>query len=324
MDNNRSGERTALAEDCSLPSAAESRWRSDCRDWTAARGTLAVTTDRPITVIEPPSLGAVRPLVALRRLSRFGDLLITLSLHRIKVRYKQSRLGALWAVLQPLAIMLAFTLVFSLLGGAPSEGIPYALFAYAALVPWTAFASGLSNATTALSGHAALLTKVSFPREILPVTYVVAALADGAIASAALLGLMAWYGVGLSVTAVWALAALGLLAVWLVAAGLLLSAVQVRHRDIGLAIPVLLQVWLFATPVVYPLSLARARLTPLLFDLYVMNPMAGIVDTFRRGVVLHSSPDFTALAIAAAVTGLLLPCSYAYFKYAEFTMADVV
>jgi lipopolysaccharide transport system permease protein len=247
-----------------------------------------------------------------------------LSVHRINVRYKQSRLGALWAILQPLAIMLAFALVFSLLGGAPSEGIPYAVFSYAALVPWTTFASGLSTATGSLTGHAALLTKVSFPREILPVTYVIAALVDGALASLVLGALMAWYHIGLSPTAVWGLVAFALLALWLLGTGLLLSAIQVRHRDVGLAVPVLLQVWMFATPVVYPLSLARSGLSQPLYLLYTLNPMAGIVDTFRRGVVLHSAPDFTTLGLATVVTLLLLPIAYLYFKYAELTMADVV
>jgi lipopolysaccharide transport system permease protein len=247
-----------------------------------------------------------------------------LSVHRINVRYKQSRLGALWAILQPLAIMLAFALVFSLLGGAPSEGIPYAVFAYAALVPWTTFASGLSTATGSLTGHAALLTKVSFPREILPVTYVVAALVDGALASVVLGGLMAWYGISHSVSAVWGVVAFALLALWQHGTGLLLSAIQVRHRDVGLAVPVLLQVWMFATPVVYPLSLARTGLSRPLYVLYSLNPMAGIVDTFRRGVVLHSAPDLATLSLAAGVTLVLLPIAYLYFQYAELTMADVV
>jgi lipopolysaccharide transport system permease protein len=135
---------------------------------------------------------------------------------------------------------------------------------------------------------------------------------------------MAWYGVGLSVTALWALAAIALLALWLIGAGLFLSAVQVRHRDIGLAVPVLLQVWMFATPVVYPLALARAKLSPTLYWLYTLNPMAAIVDTFRRAVVLHTAPDLTAVTTATLVTLLLLPLAYAYFKHAEFTMADVV
>lgn len=285
---------------------------------------LITTNERPTRIIEPPSLRGVHPMAALRQLRDFTDLLRTLSAHRISVRYKQSRLGVLWALLQPLAIMLAFTLVFTILGSARSEGVPYPAFAYAALVPWTAFASGLSTATGSLTGHASLLTKVAFPREILPITYVVAAIADAAIASIALGGLMLWYGIGLGPSALWAIPALMLLTLWLLGTGLLLSAVQVRHRDIGLAVPVLLQVWMFATPVVYPLSLARTSLPAPMYAAYILNPMAGIVDTFRRGVLLHAAPDAWALAAATLVVLVLLPIAYVYFKYAERTMADVI
>lgn len=281
-------------------------------------------TPRPIVRIRPPSLREVRPLASLRRLAAFADLLATLSLHRLKVRYAQSRLGIGWAVLQPLAIMLAFALVFRLLGTDAAQGVPYPLFAYAALVPWTAFASGLSNTTTSLTGHAALLGKVAFPREILPLTYVVAACADAALACVPLAALMAYYHVGPSAHLAWAAAALALLAGLLAGAGLVLSAVQVRHRDVGLAMPVLLQVWMFATPVVYPLTLAREQLPPWAWRLYVANPMAGIVDTFRRATVQHQGPDLLALGISVLVVVTLLPFAYAWFKYAELTVADVV
>lgn len=288
------------------------------------RNGLNSITTRPVTRIVPASLGAVNPLAALTRLARHGDLLRTLSLHRIKVRYKQSRLGVLWAVLQPLAIMLAFALVFSLLGGAPSASVPYPVFAYAALVPWTAFASGLSSTTNALTAHAALLTKVSFPREILPLTYVVAALTDAAIACGALVVLMAYYGIGFSAHVIWAVVSLLLLGAWLTGAGLLLSAIQVRYRDVGLAMPVVLQVWMFATPVVYPLSLAKSQLSGPAYWLYLANPMAGIADSFRRATVLHQPPDPQALVMAALVTAALVPIAFVYFKLAEFTMADVI
>jgi lipopolysaccharide transport system permease protein len=279
---------------------------------------------RRVTVIEPPSIWRTNPFGALAQLPQFSDLLWTLSLHRIKVRYKQSRLGVAWAILQPLSMMLVFTLMFSFLGNAPSQGVPYALFAYSALLPWSAFSSGLSSASGSLTGHAALLTKVYFPREILPLTYVVAALADLAIASTALAGLMWWFRVPLTPSAVWAVPALIVLTLFIVGLGLLLSALQVRYRDVSLAMPVILQVWLFATPVLYPLDMVRRALPPALYDLYVLNPMAGVVDAFRRSLVLHQSPDLHALGTAALVSVVLLPVAYSYFKYAEFTMADVV
>jgi lipopolysaccharide transport system permease protein len=279
---------------------------------------------RELTCFEPPSLATLRPWAQLGRLARFWDLLRTLSIHRVRVRYKQSRLGVIWAILQPLAMMLVFTLAFAFLGGAPSQDIPYAVFAYAALLPWTAFASGLSSASGALTSHASLLTKVAFPREILPVTYVVAALVDFALASTALVVLMVWYGVPLTATALWAIPSIAVLALFLIAAGLVVSALQVRYRDVALAMPVLLQVWMFATPVLYPLDAARHALPPALSFAYMLNPMAAIVDTFRRGVVLHQTPDAQALAIATAVVAVLLPVAYVYFKLTELTMADVV
>jgi lipopolysaccharide transport system permease protein len=279
---------------------------------------------RPTTVFEPPAFSRVHPLAALRSLRQFTDLFLTLSLHRVKVRYKQSRMGILWAVIQPLAMMLVFTLMFTFLRTAPSGDVPFPLFAYSALVPWTMFSSGLTNACAALTSHAALLTKVSFPREILPLTYIVAALVDMAVASLVLVALMMWFGVSLTTTAIWSLPAIALLTGLLVGLGLPLSALQVQYRDVGLAMPVLVQVWLFATPVLYPLAAVKAALPAPLYTLYTINPMAGVVDTFRRAIVLHQSPDFPALALSALVVTVIVPAGYVYFKYVELTMADVV
>jgi len=279
---------------------------------------------RETTIIEPPSAADLWPLAAIRKLPHFADLLRTLTLHRLRVRYKQSRLGIAWALIQPLAMMLVFTLMFTVLGRAPGGDVPYALFAYSALVPWVAFAGGLSTASTSLTGHASLLTKVYFPREILPITYVLAALADLGLASLALFALMLWFGVGLSVTALWALPAILLLTAFLAGGSFLLSALQVRYRDVGIGMPVLLQVWMFATPVIYPLDAVRDALPAWLYRLYVLNPMAAVTDTFRRALVLHQPPDPLALASGVLVTAVLLPAGYIYFKAHERTMADSV
>jgi lipopolysaccharide transport system permease protein len=279
---------------------------------------------RQITVFEPPDLRRIHPLAALQRLVHARDLFLTLSLHRISVRYRRSRLGILWAAIQPVAMMLVFTLMFTVLRAAPPGDVPFPLFAYSGLIPWTMFSSGLHNASTALTSQAALLTKVNFPREILPLTYVVAALADMFIASVVLACLMMWFGVPLRITALWAIVAVVLLTGVLIGLGLLLSAIHVRHRDVGLAVPVLVQVWLFATPVFYSLSAAKASLPEPLYWAYRMNPMAGVVDTFRRAIVLHQAPDFGAIAMSAAVVTILLPAAYVYFKHVELTMADVV
>src|SRR5262245_49264104 len=157
----------------------------------------------------------------------YFDLLITLSVHRVKVRYKQSRLGIAWALLQPLALMIAFALIFSFAGGLPNQGVPYVIFAYSALLIWSAFAAGLSSAAGALTAHTALVTKVYFPREILPLTYVFAAFTDFLIASTAMAGLMWWYGIAVHPVAFWALPAIALMLLFLVGSGLLLSALQV-------------------------------------------------------------------------------------------------
>jgi len=249
---------------------------------------------------------------------------VTLAHHRVKVRYKQSRLGILWAVVQPMSMMLVFTLMFTFLRTAPSGNVPFPLFAYSALVPWTMFSSGLTSASGALTSHAALLTKVYFPREILPLTYIVAALVDLAIATVVLGVMMMWFAVPLSAYALWAVPAVVVLTAVLAGLGLLLSALQVRFRDVGLAMPVVIQVWLFATPVLYPLEAVKAFLPSSLYATYLFNPMAGIVDTFRRSLLLHQAPDAYAFGMSIIVAVAVLPAAYMYFKYVELTMADVV
>ncbi len=279
---------------------------------------------RQVVVYEPPSLSSLRPLAALATLRRFSQLIMVLTVHRLKVRYARTHLGYVWALIQPLSFMLVFSLMFALLGRAPSGAVPYPLFAYAALVPWTGFSSGVSNATSSLTSHASLLTKVAFPREILPLTYVIAALADMAVASLALFALALWYGVEFGVSIVWTIPALLVLMIFLCGLGLLLAALQVRHRDIGIAVPVLLQVWMFLTPVIYPLDVVRNALSPPLFTLYTLNPMVAVVDTFRKATVMNAAPDPAALVAATFGAALLLPVAYVYFKHTERTMADVV
>jgi lipopolysaccharide transport system permease protein len=275
---------------------------------------------RRVKVIGPPTFSPGALLRGLSVLADYADLLRTLSLHRIKVRYKQSALGLAWALLQPLSLMLIYTLVFSVITKMPTTGAPYALFAYAALLPWTYFSTALTNATNGLVSHAHLVTKVYFPREILPLSYVVAALFDLLMASSILFALMFYYRVPLTLNALWAVPVVFVLTTFLVATSLLLSATQVRFRDIGVAMPLLLQLWMFATPVVYPLEQVPERFR----GLYVLNPMVGVVEGFRRAVVLGETPDLRLLALSAAVAFLLLPAAYVYFKRVEATVADVI
>jgi len=275
---------------------------------------------RRTSVIRPPTLLAANLLQDLAKLAQYRDLLFTLSIHRIKVRYKQSVLGIFWAVLQPLSMMLIFTFIFSYIARIQSEGTPYAIFAYTALLPWNYFSSGVSNATNSLVSHSQFVTKVYFPREILPLTYVVAALFDFLIASTLLAGLMIRYHVRPTLNVLYALPIILILTCFSLAISLLLSATQVRIRDIGVAVPLLLQLWMFATPVIYPLSAVPLRLRPY----YLLNPMVGVIENFRQ-VILHGEPpEFRSLLTAAVVSIVLLLVSYLYFKRVEATMADII
>jgi lipopolysaccharide transport system permease protein len=275
---------------------------------------------RPIRIIRPVSFSPLDLLRELRELWQYRDLFYTLTVHRIKVRYKQSVLGLAWAILQPLSLMLIYTVIFSVIAKVSSEGVPYAVFAYAALLPWTFFSSSLTNATQGLVSHSQLVTKVYFAREILPLTYVSAALFDFAVATLFLIALFVYYGVGLTIYAVWAIPILILLTAIATAFSLFLSAMQVRFRDIGVAMPLLLQLWMFSTPVVYPLSAVPQRFR----GWYVLNPLVGVIENFRRVVLQGVAPDFHSLAISAIVAAILLPLTYLYFKRVDATMADVI
>ena len=275
---------------------------------------------RPIRIIRPISFSATDLWRGLRELWQYRDLFYTLTIHRIKVRYKQSVLGLAWAILQPLSLMLIYTVIFSVIAKVPSENAPYAVFAYAALLPWTFFSSALTNATQGLVSHSQLVTKVYFAREILPLTYVSAALFDFAVASTFLIGLFFYYGVTLSIYSFYALPILLLLTALSTAFSLFTSALQVRFRDIGVAMPLLLQLWMFATPVVYPRSAIPARFR----NIYALNPLVGVIENFRRVVLQGVQPDFYSLAISGIAAAILLPLTYLFFKRVEATMADII
>ncbi|MEP6779559.1 MAG: ABC transporter permease [Gemmatimonadaceae bacterium] len=281
---------------------------------------------RRVHVLRPPTFSPLAIGTHLRELWRYRDLLITLTEHRIKVRYKQSVLGIAWSVLQPLALMLIYTVLFSLMARMPSDGVPYAVFTYTALLPWTTFANALGSATNGLTGNAALITKVYFPREILPLSYIIAALVDFALASLVLAGLLIYNHIAPTINLLYVFPIMLLMLVFALCVGLCLSSLQVRFRDVGVGLPLVLQVWMFATPVVYPLStiLQSARIPAEVKFIYELNPMVSIVENFRRVVLLGKAPDFRSLAFATTVSLLLLPLAYAYFKRTEATMADTI
>ena len=275
---------------------------------------------RPVYEIRPPSISGINLLANLAKLAQYKDLVWTLSVHRIKVRYKQSVLGVFWAILQPISMMLIFTFIFSSIARLPSEGLPYAVFAFTALLPWNYFSTGVSNATNSLVSHAQFVTKVYFPREILPITYVVAALFDFGVASILLVALMFYYHVTLTVNALYVIPIILVLSCFALAMSFFLSATQVRFRDIGVAVPLLLQIWLFATPVIYPLSAVPERWRPF----YRINPMVGIIESFRQVILMGAPPEGLWLITSAVISVTALVVFYIYFKFSEATMADFV
>jgi len=274
-------------------------------------------------VIRPPSLSLIDLAGHLRSLTRYAGLIYTLSEHRIRVRYKQSMLGVTWAIVQPVALMAIYTMIFSFVAHVQTNGIPYPIFVFTGLVPWTFFSTALTAGASALVSHSNLITKVYFPREILPLTYVIAGLFDFLIASSLLAALMVISRVPVNANILYAVPVIVIMTMFVTATVLILSATQVRFRDVGLAMPFLLQIWMFATPIVYPMS-AVTRLPRPLGWLYRMNPMVGVIESFRRTVLQGLAPDFAILGVSLAVTIVLLPVAYLYFKRVESTAADVI
>src|SRR5258708_4588352 len=200
-------------------------------------------------VIRPATFSPYTLIAGLANLFRYRDLLYTLTVHRFSIRYKQSVLGWVWAFFQPLALMIIYTLIFSLVVRLPSEGMPYSVFSFSALLPWTFFASSIATATAGLISYGNLLTKIYFPREIILFSYILAALFDLVCASMVLVAMMAYYHVALTLNALYAVPIIFLVFLFASGISLLLSSLQVRFRDVGMAMPLLLQVWMFATPV---------------------------------------------------------------------------
>lgn len=280
-------------------------------------------TRRPTAVVRPPSFSSLAFFGWLRRLWHYRDLLYTLTRHRVAVRYKQSVLGLAWAVLQPFLLMIIYSIIFSYIVKMPSNGTPYAIFAYAALLPWTSFSTALTTATSGVVSNANLVSKVYFPREILPLSYVLTALVDFAIASIVMLGLLWYYHIALTWNALYVFPIIFVMMLFATGASMFLGALNVRIRDISVAMPLLLQLWMYATPVVYPMS-ALHKLPPIVRDIYQLNPMVGVIENFRRVLLEGKGPDWMSFWFAAAVSLICFPIAYLYFKHKEATMADII
>jgi lipopolysaccharide transport system permease protein len=271
-----------------------------------------------ITVVGPsrtwPSLG-------IRELWEYRELLYFLVWRDVKVRYKQTVLGVAWAVLQPVLTMLVFSVFLGVLVRVPSDGLPYPVFAYAALLPWQLFAHTITECGNSLVANQQLITKVYFPRLVIPMAAVLAGLVDFSVAFTVLIGLMVYYGIPFT-AAVLSLPVLLMLTVAVaLGVGLWLAALNVQYRDVRYTLPFLTQLWLFATPVAYPTSLVPETWR----WLYALNPMVGVVEGFRWALVgAGRAVGGGPLTVSALATILLLAGGVAYFRRMEHTFADLV
>jgi len=270
--------------------------------------------------------GGRRPRLRLHEIWEYRELLYFFVWRDVKVRYKQTVLGAAWAVLQPAMSAVVFTVFFGRLAGVPSDGVPYPLFAYAGLVVWTFFAQGVSQAGNSLIGSANLITKVYFPRMVVPAASVLSGLVDLAVATPVLVLLMIGYGVrpGLAMLMVPAVLVLALATA--IGVALWLSALTVEYRDVRYVVPFVVQLWLFVTPVIYPASQVRPLLAShgLPAWLLGLNPMAGVVEGFRWAVLGTPTAPWPLLAASALFAAAILTSGAYYFRAVERSFADVV
>lgn len=283
----------------------------------AAAATTVAPHDRPSVEIRPSRGWAG---LNLHEIWRSRELLYFLVLRELKIRYKQAVIGVGWAIVQPLLAALIFTVIFGLFAKMPTGGVPYPLFAYSAVLPWTFFAEAVRRSSVGLVSDAELIRKVYFPRLIVPVAMVTAPLADFAAGLIVLLGMFIWYGVTPTPFIVLLPVFLGVAYALALAIGLWLGPLSVRYRDVMHTLPFLLQVWLYASPVAYPSTIVPERWRLL----YSLNPMVGVVEGFRWALVGTPHPDFRAMAVSVVVIAAALLLGLAYFRKMERSFADVI
>ena len=271
----------------------------------------------PVILIQPRNGWLSFDLAALYR---YRELLYFLTWRDVIVRYKQAAVGVAWAVLQPLLTMVVFTVIFGRFAKMPSDNLPYPIFAFTALLPWNYFAQAIGRSGTSLVSNANLVSKVYFPRLVIPISGAIAPLVDFVISFVILLGMMAWYGIA-PTWGVLALPLFTLLAVvTAVAVSLYLAALNVKYRDVGHAIPFLVQFWMYASPVVYSVSIIPEKWRLL----YSLNPMVGVIEGFRWALLGKEQPDFAVMAMSTIVVAILLVGGLVYFKRTERVFADII
>lgn len=283
----------------------------------AATSTVLNKPDIPIMRITPPTRWWILPF---GELWNFRELIYFFVWRDIKIRYKQTAIGAAWAVLQPLLTMLIFSLFFGRLAHIPSEGLPYPIFYYSALLPWMYFAAALQNATNTIVENQRVITKVYFPRLTLPLSSVLSGLVDFGVSFVMFVILMIYYGIRPTAATIWFPAFILLAVLTALGVGLWLSALNALYRDVRYVLPFLVQFWMFASPVAYPASLVPQKWR----WLYGLNPMAGVIEGVRWSLTGHGSAPGRLIFVSTAAVVILLLSGIAYFQKVETTVADVV
>ena len=276
-----------------------------------------INSTEPITIIEPKK-GWIP--IDLREIWNYRELFYFLTKRDIKVRYKQTVLGGLWAIIQPVFTMVVFTLFFGRLAKMPSDGIPYPIFVYAGLLPWTYFANALSTSGNSLVGSANLITKVYFPRLIIPASASMAGLLDFFIAMLVMGAMMIYYQFVPSIGILLFPFLVGLTFLCAVGVGLWLSALNVQYRDIRYVIPFLVQLWMFVSPVIYPISMVPQKYQWLL----ALNPMGGVIEAYRASLLGHMPINWFLLGLSTVIIIILFLSGLYYFRRMEKTFADVI
>jgi lipopolysaccharide transport system permease protein len=273
--------------------------------------------EMPVVRIEP-SRGWISP--KLREVWEYRELMFFFIWRDVRVRYKQTALGASWAILQPFLTMVVFSLFFGKLAKLPSDGVPYPIFSFAALVPWTLFANGLGKSSDSLVNNSNMIKKIYFPRLIMPISTVFSGLVDFSLAFLVLLGMMVAYGILPTVNILWLPLFLLLALVSALAVGLWLCALNVHYRDVKYVVPFITQIWMFATPIVYSSKLLDEKWR----IVYGLNPMAGVVEGFRWALLGTDTAPGPMIAVSSLVAVLILVTGAFYFRRMEKTFADVV
>lgn len=286
---------------------------------SAANATAGTPIDPGLPQVIRISAGRRLRLLEIRDLWAYRELLYFLAWRDVKVRYKQTALGAGWAILQPVASMLVFTLFFGKLARIPTDGIPYPIFVYAGLLPWTFFANAVTASGDSLVANSNLITKVYFPRMLIPGAAVAAGLVDFAISAVVFLVMMPLYAVGIQWRMLMAAPLLALTVLVALAFGMWIAALNVKYRDVRYAVPFMIQLWMFVTPVIYPVTIVPRRWRWLLY----VNPMSGIIQGYRSAL-LGRALDWTGLLLASAIMLAMLTYSAYAFRQMERSFADFV